>query len=106
MNIDIRIINNYVFAYSTMLRQLSAKYDDKTLEGSISELFQIYNRMSAEYENEEARDEDIASAFSKLRLCVMNLHISVLRNGYIELSAICDYLGQLVTNIECEIREA
>lgn len=99
---DLSLVNHYVYAYSTMLLQLSAQYNDPTLKEAILEIVALYELMSKEVESGNVNQNDLTQSIHKLNLCVLNIHISVINNNYKDLVPICDALGALVSNISAQ----
>ena len=85
----------YLYAYGSLLLQLAAQQMDLALTDAAHELFHMHEELKQKSDSMGIDEFDMF--LFKLRICTLNLHVSVINHGYRDITAICDALDQLIS---------
>lgn len=92
-------IDREMYAYTALLRQLSAKYNTSELKALIKELDDLNSEISQD-NHLEYNEEEV----DKLRLIVINLQIQIIHCDYTDLKPVCLYLAELLDDIRSNLQ--
>ena len=92
-------IDREMYAYTALLRQLSAKYNTSELKTLIKELDDLNSEISQD-NHLEYNEEEV----DKLRLIVINLQIQIIHCDYADLKPVCLYLSELLDDIRSNLQ--
>lgn len=86
-----------LYAYTSILKQMGARYDDHTIKSSCAQLEDLYQYSIGTDPNNIEEKENI---LFKLKLCVLNLQISIVNSKYMDLNPICEFFSYLLKDME------
>ncbi|WP_191398452.1 hypothetical protein [Flavonifractor sp. An306] len=98
------MLNRELYAYTAMLRQLAAKYDDPELNDQIKSMTNLYEEVTAPTFHVEDLDV-IHEKLDQLRLCTINLHVQTVNHRLVDIQPICIYLSEFVHQVKQTIGE-
>lgn len=98
------MLNRELYAYTAMLRQLSAKYDDPELNDQIKLMTNLYEEVSAPAFHAEDLDV-VHEKLDQLRLCAINLHVQTVNHQFADIQPVCIYLNEFVHQVKQAIGE-
>lgn len=103
---DFNIINRELYAYTAILRQLAAKYNNEELHAQIQILLNLYEDVtSPDFDIESMDIELIHDKLDELRICIFNLHVITVNYEHRDLQPVCIYLSDLVHQVKAALGE-
>lgn len=95
--LNLGIYNKELWAYTSMFKQLSAKYNDTLLQDYGKQL----DESCEEVVNIQSIEE-VEEVLSKLNMLILNLTILMSRKEYKDIQPICSYMRDIVTKVQKE----
>ena len=101
---DLNIINRELYAYTAVLRQLAAKYNNEELHAQIQILLSLYEDVMAPDFDVDNLDV-VHNKLDELRICIFNLHVITVNGEHHDLQPVCIYLSDLVHQVKAALGE-
>ena len=79
-----------LFTYTLMLKQVGAPYDSAKLKGIVKALEQLCYHFSKLIQERPEYLHNI------IKLCILNLQVDAINEGYKELVPVCEYIQKLL----------
>lgn len=73
--------------------QIGSKYANSTLKDASDELMEMYKHLE---ENRKIETSEFELFLFQLRICSLNIHVSVINHGYLDIVPICDALDRVI----------
>lgn len=101
---DLHIVNHELYAYTAVLRQLAAKYDNPELHAQIQVLLDLYDDVTAD-DFDSSNLDAVHDKLDELRICIFNLHVITVNGEHHDLQPVCIYLSDLVHQVKVALGE-
>ena len=101
---DLHIVNHELYAYTAVLRQLAAKYDNPELYAQIQVLLDLYDDVTAD-DFDSSNLDAVHDKLDELRICIFNLHVITVNGEHHDLQPVCIYLSDLVHQVKVALGE-